>query len=179
MSVFYRTHKQNGKKIFWSMSCSKTDVIHFQISTKEHNGDSDRMKILICSIHNNSARFNIRIMSNFFGHIWPQESAILNRPYHIPIYTYTVPDLKLLFNKWLCHSSGTGASFLHVFQFPLPIFIPPIAPQSPSSFIQGWYNRPVVAAVPSGLSHPTNNNNNNNLHHHMGFWASISKLAKK
>jgi hypothetical protein len=34
----------------------------------------------------------------------------------------------------------------------MPIFIPPIAPQSPSSIIWGWYNRPVVAAVPSGLS---------------------------
>jgi hypothetical protein len=36
--------------------------------------------------------------------------------------------------------------------FPLPIFIPPIAPKSPSSIIWGRYNRPVVAAVPSGLS---------------------------
>jgi hypothetical protein len=34
--------------------------------------------------------------------------------------------------------------------FPLPILIPPIAP--PSSIIWGWYNRPVVAAVASGLS---------------------------
>jgi hypothetical protein len=34
----------------------------------------------------------------------------------------------------------------------LPYFIPPIAPQSPSHIIWGWYNRPVVAAVPSGLS---------------------------
>jgi hypothetical protein len=34
----------------------------------------------------------------------------------------------------------------------MPIFIPPIAPQSPSSIIWGWYNRSVVAAVPSGLS---------------------------
>jgi hypothetical protein len=34
----------------------------------------------------------------------------------------------------------------------LPIFIPPIAPQSQSSIIWGWYNRPVVATVPSGLS---------------------------
>jgi uncharacterized membrane protein len=33
---------------------------------------------------------------------------------------------------------------------PLLIFIPPIAPQS--SIIWDWYNRPVVAAVPSGLS---------------------------
>jgi hypothetical protein len=38
-----------------------------------------------------------------------------------------------------------------VFQFPLPIFITPVAPQS-SSIIRGWYNRPVMAAVPSGLS---------------------------
>jgi hypothetical protein len=30
--------------------------------------------------------------------------------------------------------------------------MPPISPQSPSSIIWGWYNRPVVAAVPSGLS---------------------------
>jgi hypothetical protein len=41
--------------------------------------------------------------------------------------------------------------FLQVLRFPLPIFIPPITPQS-SSIIRGWYNRPVVAAVPSGLS---------------------------
>jgi hypothetical protein len=34
----------------------------------------------------------------------------------------------------------------------LPTFIPPIAPQSQLSIIWGWYNRPVVAAVPSGLS---------------------------
>jgi hypothetical protein len=39
-----------------------------------------------------------------------------------------------------------------VLLFPLPIFIPPVAPQSPSSVFWGWYNRPVVAAVPSGLS---------------------------
>jgi hypothetical protein len=48
--------------------------------------------------------------------------------------------------------SGTGAGFLRVLWFPLPIFIPPIAPQSPSSITWGWYNRPIVAAVPSGLS---------------------------
>jgi hypothetical protein len=47
---------------------------------------------------------------------------------------------------------GAGAGFLQLLRFPLPIFIKPIAPQSPSSIIWGWYNRPVVAAVPSGLS---------------------------
>jgi hypothetical protein len=57
---------------------------------------------------------------------------------------------------WSCRicggQSGAGAGFLRVLRSPLPIFIPPIAPQSPSSIIWGWYNRPIVAAVPSGLS---------------------------
>jgi hypothetical protein len=44
--------------------------------------------------------------------------------------------------------SGAGAGFLLVLRFPLSIFIPPISPQSPSPIIRGWYNRPVVAAVP-------------------------------
>jgi hypothetical protein len=38
---------------------------------------------------------------------------------------------------WSCGicggQSGAGAGFLQVLRFPLPIFIPPIAPQSPSS----------------------------------------------
>jgi hypothetical protein len=33
--------------------------------------------------------------------------------------------------------SGAGAGFLQVLRFLLPIFIPPIAPQSPSSIIWG------------------------------------------
>jgi hypothetical protein len=45
-----------------------------------------------------------------------------------------------------------GQVFSGWFGFPLSIFIPPIAPQSPSSIVCGWYNRPVVAAIPSGLS---------------------------
>jgi hypothetical protein len=47
--------------------------------------------------------------------------------------------------------SGTGAGFLRVLRFPLPILIPSTAPHS-SSIIRGWYNGPIVAAVPSGLS---------------------------
>jgi hypothetical protein len=43
--------------------------------------------------------------------------------------------------------SGAGAGFLRVLRFPLPIFIPPIAPQSPSPITWGWYNRPEAAAV--------------------------------
>jgi hypothetical protein len=36
--------------------------------------------------------------------------------------------------------SDTEAGFLRVLRFPLPIYIPPIAPQSPSPIIWGWYN---------------------------------------
>jgi hypothetical protein len=57
---------------------------------------------------------------------------------------------------WSCGicggQSGAGAGFFRVLRFPLPISIPPIAPQTSSSIVCGWYNRPVVAAVPSGLS---------------------------
>jgi hypothetical protein len=37
--------------------------------------------------------------------------------------------------------SGLGAGFLRVLRIPLPIRIPPIAPQSSQSIIWGWYNR--------------------------------------
>jgi hypothetical protein len=37
--------------------------------------------------------------------------------------------------------SGTGAGFLRVLRFPLPIRIPPTTPQSSSYIIWGWYNR--------------------------------------
>jgi hypothetical protein len=57
---------------------------------------------------------------------------------------------------WSCGicggQSGAWARFLRVLRFPLKIFIPPTAPQLPSPIIWGWYNRPVVAAVPSGHS---------------------------
>jgi hypothetical protein len=56
---------------------------------------------------------------------------------------------------WSCgicgEQSSTGTGSLRVLRFPLPIFIPPFAPQSSSSIIWGWNNRPVAAAVPSGL----------------------------
>jgi hypothetical protein len=48
--------------------------------------------------------------------------------------------------------SGTGAGFLRVFRFRLLIFSPPTAPQSPSSVIWDWCNRPIVAAVPRALN---------------------------
>jgi hypothetical protein len=52
--------------------------------------------------------------------------------------------------------SNVGAGFLRVLRFPLPIFIPPISLQSSSPIIRGWYNRPVVAAVPKVPQHKLN-----------------------
>jgi hypothetical protein len=50
--------------------------------------------------------------------------------------------------SWICgRQIGAGVGFLRVLRFPLPIFIPPIVPQSPSPIIWGWYNRPEMAAV--------------------------------
>jgi hypothetical protein len=61
--------------------------------------------------------------------------------------------------------SGAGVGFLRVLRFPLPSFIPPIAPQSPSSIVWGWCNRPNSGRSTEWTpSRPTNNNNNNNIH---------------
>jgi hypothetical protein len=59
---------------------------------------------------------------------------------------------------WSCEicggQSGAGARFLRVLRFPLPTFIPLIAPQSPSSIIWRLYNRPEVTAIPRDLVPP-------------------------
>jgi hypothetical protein len=71
--------------------------------------------------------------------------------------TCCLPSAVAPFQAWVWSSgirggkSGAGASFLRVHRFLLSIRIPPIAPKS-SSIIWGWYNRPEVAAVASGLS---------------------------
>jgi hypothetical protein len=52
---------------------------------------------------------------------------------------------------WSCGicdgQSGAGAGFLRVLRFPLPIFTPPVAPESPSSITWGWYSRRVVDSL--------------------------------
>jgi hypothetical protein len=59
--------------------------------------------------------------------------------------------------------NGTGAGFLRVFRFPLPIIIPPTVPRS-SSITQGFYsyNRPVGGRRTKWTqSHPTPRNYRN------------------
>jgi hypothetical protein len=47
--------------------------------------------------------------------------------------------------------SGTGAGFLRVLRFPLPILIPPTASHSSASITRGWYNWQLVTDIPIGL----------------------------
>jgi hypothetical protein len=56
--------------------------------------------------------------------------------------------------------SGTGAGFLPVLRFSLPILIPPTAPHSlSSSIIRGLYNRPISGRRTKWTqSHPTRRN---------------------
>jgi hypothetical protein len=55
--------------------------------------------------------------------------------------------------------SCTGAGFLLVLRFPLPIFIPQTVPDSSSSIIRGWYNRPISGGRTKWTrSHPTSSN---------------------
>jgi hypothetical protein len=55
--------------------------------------------------------------------------------------------------------SGTGAGFLRVLRFPLPIPIPPTAPHSSSSIIRGCYNKSVNGRRTKWTqSHPTPRN---------------------
>jgi hypothetical protein len=55
--------------------------------------------------------------------------------------------------------SGIEAGFLRVLWFSLPILIPLTAPQSSSTIILGWYNRPIsVRCTEWTQSHPTTRN---------------------
>jgi hypothetical protein len=54
--------------------------------------------------------------------------------------------------------NGSGADFLRVHRFPLPILIPPTSPHL--SIIRGWYNRPNSdRRTKWAQSHPTPRNN--------------------
>jgi hypothetical protein len=65
--------------------------------------------------------------------------------------------------------SDTGAGFLRVLRFPLPIRIPPTAPHPSSSIIWGWYNRPNGDwSTKWTQSHPTKNNKKN-----ISYYAQI------
>jgi hypothetical protein len=71
-----------------------------------------------------------------------------------PAYYRGGPGSSPIQDMWdLWRTKLHWGSFLRVLRFPLPILIPPTAPHSSSSTTRGWYSRPAVAAVPSGLLH--------------------------
>jgi hypothetical protein len=78
-----------------------------------------------------------------------QDTGYPNDPSRPPHSWPPTAAARVRVRVWSCNAE---AGFVRVLRFPLPVFIPPISPQSPSSIIWGWYNRPVLAAVPSGLS---------------------------
>jgi hypothetical protein len=65
---------------------------------------------------------------------------------------------QVIWNLWW--TKWHWAGFLQVLRFPLSILIPPIAPQSSSFVIWGWYNRPNSGRSTKWTqSHPMRNNN--------------------
>jgi hypothetical protein len=75
---------------------------------------------------------------------------------HIPLNGHLLHILRISYETDLPHEeavlptaaarvgqSDTGAGFLLVLRFPMPILIPPTAPHS-SSTIRSWYNRPNI-----------------------------------
>jgi hypothetical protein len=98
------------------------------------------------------------------------ERRVESKPTHFPVTSSVGRAIAQPVSRWFptaaarvqtrvksCGICG-GAGFLRVFRFPLPIFIPPISTQSPSSINWGWYNRPVRAAVPKAPTHKLKTN---------------------
>jgi hypothetical protein len=77
----------------------------------------------------------------------------------VPSATATIPVRAQVRSRGICGGqSGTGAGFIRVFRFSLPILISLTAPHS-SSIIQGWYSRPISGRRTKWTqSHPTPRN---------------------
>jgi hypothetical protein len=71
----------------------------------------------------------------------------------VQVVSHWLPTVVAQFQAqvWSCGICGrqsiAGAGFLQVLRFTLPIFIPPTAPQSSSSIIWAWHNKPVEASL--------------------------------
>jgi hypothetical protein len=77
---------------------------------------------------------------------------------------------------FVVYTVALGQVFSEYFGFPcLPIFIPPISPQSPSRIIRGWYSRPVVAAVPKV---PPQKLKKKKFNHYIFLFKFASKICK-
>jgi hypothetical protein len=102
--------------------------------------------VLHSSLKTSASKNKVRMVFHAFGHAITQAVSRW-----LPTAVARVRGR--LRTRGICDGqSGAGVGFLRALLFPLPNFISSIAPQSPSSIILGWCNRPVVAAVTSGLS---------------------------
>jgi hypothetical protein len=76
-----------------------------------------------------------------------------------------------------CGQSGTGAGFLRVLRFPLPVLIPPTPPHS-SSIIWDWYNRPNSGRRTKWTqSHPTPSQETTKLELHYKSLRTVVKAS--
>jgi hypothetical protein len=78
----------------------------------------------------------------------------------IRLPTATAPVQPRARSSGICGGqSDTGAGYLRVLRFPLPILIPPTAPNSSSFIIRAWYNRPISSLRTKWTqSHPNPSN---------------------
>jgi hypothetical protein len=75
--------------------------------------------------------------------------------------------------------SSTGAGFLQVLLFPLPILIPPTAPHS-SSIIRGWYSSPIRGRRAKWTqSHNIHETKQENTLHISAFLGHFQRLTCK
>jgi hypothetical protein len=108
---------------------------------------------LICTDYDNEGKRSLPFFLKIFQNIWcgAIAKAVSRR---LPIAAARVRSP--VRSCGMCGGqSGTGAGFLQVLRFPLPILIPPTTPHS-SSVIRGCYNRPNIDRRTRWTqSHPT------------------------
>jgi hypothetical protein len=103
--------------------------------------------------HKNGSQFNFTCSAS-----WPLQLGLSSGRAIAQTVSRGLPTLadwvpaRVLWDLWW--TKWRWGRFSPSTPLPLPIFIPLVAPQSPSRIIWDWYNRPEVAAVQGTWSHP-------------------------
>jgi hypothetical protein len=139
----------------WNVCCTTKQNTHFSTCFQDLLSDADNQS---CGIFRHFGKripdWMASLLTHDTLHIYSLNTGrAVAQAFSRWLHTEAARVLARVWSWGICgRQSGAGAGFLRVLWFPLPIFIPPIAPQSPSSIIWRWYNSPIVAAVPSGLN---------------------------